>query len=180
MKTDNNEPSNVVSFVKKTQSPNFDLNQNKRALFADWLQLGTVMLVLDARKEGVKVPDEFKNQGDLRLNFDYAFHIADFNFNEVGVWATLAFDAGETFCMLPWECVYGIQSLAIQEIALWHQDIPADCQDEVLGYEIKPRLSLKRDARDNLLEQSEKQETSEVINNVISVDFANKSSRLNS
>jgi hypothetical protein len=78
---------------------------------------------------------EFITRGDLRLNFCYDFHIPDFNFNEVGVWATLSFDSGEYFCMIPWEHVYGLQSAKLHQGAVWFESFPEDYdQLEVLGF----------------------------------------------
>lgn len=171
-----NEPSNVVSLPERARCSSSETNLKKRELFAEWLQLGTVMLLLDARKEGVKVPDEFKSEGDLRLNFCYQFHIPDFNFNEVGVWATLSFSSYDQFCMVPWESVYGIQSLPGDEVALWHNDTPADyCHDEIIGYGTAvEKVELPTEA----LVKKQAEENNDVINNVISVDFTNKSSVL--
>lgn len=101
-----------------------ELDQKKHALFALWVKLGTVCVLFDSRVQGVKVPPEFSNKGDLRLNFCYDFRIADFNFNDRAVFATLSFDDGEYFCMVPWAAVYGIQSAHLQQGAVWFEEFP--------------------------------------------------------
>lgn len=110
-------------------------SKDKQELFSEWIGHGTVSVLFDARKSDVKVPLEFSRQGDLRLNFSYDFHVADFNFNQVGIWATLSFDSGEHFCMVPWTSVYGMQSIRINQGAVWFEDFPKDYdQEDVLGF----------------------------------------------
>jgi hypothetical protein len=137
----NNEIDNVVRVNFRERKPTLDqkLNDNKYQLFSDWIQHGTVLILFDARKPDVKVPVEFSKEGDLRLNFSYDFQIADFNFNQVGVWATLAFDSGEHFCMIPWTSIYGMQSAKLNQGIVWFESFPSDYdQEEVLGFsEIK-------------------------------------------
>ncbi len=111
------------------------LNEKKRALFDKWLSFGCVSVLFDARMEGVKVPTEFADRGDLRLNFSYDFMVADFSFNEQQVWATLSFDSGEYFCAVPWKSVYGLQSEKLHQGAVWFDSFPDDYdQVKVLGF----------------------------------------------
>jgi len=111
----------VVNFDRaSTPRPNLanqQISEKKRRIFEDWLKKGIVAVVLDARSRGVKVPPAYVDQPELILNFSYDFHVPDFNFNEVGVWATLSFDEGEFFCMVPWESVIGFYSAAFGERA---------------------------------------------------------------
>lgn len=119
----------------KRSSKESSLNENKRELFSEWLNHGVVSILLDARATDVKVPLEFSAQGDLRLNFSYNFQIPDFNFNQVGVWATLSFDSGDHFCMIPWSSIYGMESKKQNQGAIWFESFPKDYdQDEVLGF----------------------------------------------
>lgn len=127
-----------VDFIGRSKSKlvqDETLSEKKREIFSSWLKNGTVCLLFDARKEDVKVPLEFSNQGDLRLNFSYNFDVPDFNFNQVGVWATLSFDSGEHFCMVPWTSIYGMQSSELNQGAVWFESFPKDYdQEEVLGF----------------------------------------------
>jgi stringent starvation protein B len=171
-------PNNVVMlpFARKAlqaQGIKDPLNEKKRELFNEWLTHGTVSVLFDARAQGVKVPLEFKQQGDLRLNFCHHFHVPDFNFNEVGVWATLSFDSGEQFCMVPWASVYGIQSAVLNQGAVWFEHFPGDYnQKDVLGTSEELCASL---AEDNI---DPHEVNMEQADNVIAVDFANKSGSL--
>lgn len=97
-----------------------NLNNEKKTFFSTALRDGTVCLTIDARMEGVKVPDRLKFRKDLRLNFCYEFHLADFNFNDEGVWATLAFmPEGDFFCFIPWAAVYMAHSLVSSKAMVW-------------------------------------------------------------
>lgn len=176
--TDVKEPkNNVISWpvnaARKERSDTCDsLNAKKRALFGEWLKKGTVMVLFDARSPGVKVPLEYSHQGDLRLNFCYDFHVPDFNFNETGVWASLSFNSIEHFCMVPWSSVYGLQSATLHQGAIWFEDFPDDLDPElVLG--ISPE-ELGASAEEEPSFDEEQVE----IDNVISVDFAQKSDSL--
>lgn len=125
----------AVDFANKAPVVDKELNGKKRALFSDWLTKGTVLVQFDARPPQVKVPPEFKDRGDLRLNFCHDFRIADFNYNDVSIWATLSFDSGEFFCVLPWSVVYGLQSEQLHQGAVWFESFPSDQnQLEVLGF----------------------------------------------
>ncbi|MCA9507174.1 MAG: hypothetical protein KC505_01985 [Myxococcales bacterium] len=167
--------SNVVEFplskerVKKGQETSACvLNRKKRALFAEWLEHGTVMVLFDARASEVKVPTEFSVQGSLRLNFCYDFHVPDFSFNEYGVWATLSFDSGEHFCMVPWASVYGIQSTTLKSDAIWFEHFPADLQPELV-------LGMTKEEFQTLCKQEHcEEEDCDESNNVISIDFGQK------
>ncbi len=126
-----------------------ELNDKKRELFDQWLQHGTVCVLLDARMEGVKVPPQFKNRGDLRLNFCYEFDIADFNFNAEHVWATLSFDEGEFFCLVSWASVYGMQCIKLNQGAVWFESFPKDySQLEILGFSEEMCEDVKQDSAD--------------------------------
>lgn len=111
------------------------LNEKKRVLFDKWLAFGCVSVLFDARADNVKVPKEFADRGDLRLNFSYDFMVPDFGFNDVCVWATLSFDSGEFFCSVPWNTVYGLQSEKLHQGAVWFDSFPEDYdQVKVLGF----------------------------------------------
>lgn len=134
------------------------LSEKKRHLFEQWLSKGTVSVLFDARSRGVKVPAAFSKQGDLRLNFCYEFHVPDFSFNEMAVWGTLSFDAGDFFCQVPWTSVYGLQSAVLNQGAAWFDDFPSDLdQNEVLGiseesFEIFEEESAEVPPKNNVIE----------------------------
>lgn len=161
----NTSNSNVVVIdfergaMPKNPSPSSELNVKKRQIFTTWLSQGTVSVLLDARAEGVKVPPAFAGHSELILNFSYDFHVPDFNFNDVAVWATLSFDDGEYFCMVPWPSVLGMQSAALVKAARWFVDFD-EVSDESENSQSENEL--------DLLPQTRSQ------GKVISFDFNNK------
>jgi hypothetical protein len=146
------------------------LSEKKHARFCLWLQSGTVGLVLDARKLSVKVPQQFKKQGDLRLNFCYQFHIPDFGFNQKTVWASLSFSKdGEFFCQVPWTAVYAMYSLPLNQGTVWFDDFPVDLDPmQVLGVNENDCDSVE-DPCENIQEAPSSEKC-----NIISIESARK------
>lgn len=137
---------------------------DKLPLFSQWIIEGTVCVLLDARHDGVKVPVAYKNQGDLRLNFSYQFHIADFNFNQNAVFATLSFDDGEFFCFIPWDAVYAIQSSTLNNIYIWFNSFPDD-------YDFKQVLGVSKKVYEHFLLNSQESITKYSHNNIIKMNL---------
>jgi len=83
-------------------------NLEKRKLFEFFLREGIAHLHFDARVDGVCVPDDCKNQQSLVLSFSYRYNIADFEFDDKQVVATLSFRGRPFRCVIPWSAVYAI------------------------------------------------------------------------
>jgi hypothetical protein len=134
---ENNCPDNVVTIDfsrKNSKKSAAKHNQEKFSLFSTWISSGLVSLIMDARHKEVLVPKEFKDNGELRLNFSHLFHLPDFNFNNTSVWATLSFDSGDFFCQVPWTAVFAMQSPNLHQGAVWPEDFPSDCDPRsILG-----------------------------------------------
>ena len=90
----------------------------KLKAFKEGLEEGVVALVLDARCPGVQVPLAYVETSVLVLNFSYKYNLPDFAFDEEGVSATLTFDEGYFYCLVPWTAVYRIGDQA------WPEDFP--------------------------------------------------------
>lgn len=90
------------------------------------LKFDTVMVFIDARHEGVKVPEPHNGQFDLRLNFDYEFGIDDFRVLPDRLEASLSFPEGEFFCVVPFEAIYLIVCHAIQRGSLFVESVPSE------------------------------------------------------
>lgn len=88
--------------------PPRQVRQMKRELFSKSLQGGIASLYLDPRVEGVKVPERFRGSPTLVLNYSYKYHIADFDFDDEKVVASLAFGGVPFQCIVPWDAVMGI------------------------------------------------------------------------
>lgn len=90
------------------------------------LKLGTVMVFLDTRAAGVIVPEQYRNDFQLRLNFDYAFEIDDFKVLPDRLEASLSFNRQRFFCVVPFSAVYLMVSHGSQIGALFPESIPKE------------------------------------------------------
>ena len=88
------------------------MKQAKREFFSKALQGGIASLYLDPRVEGVIVPEKFRGSPTLVLNYSYRYHIADFDFDDERVVASLSFGGFPFQCVVPWDAVIGIGNQA--------------------------------------------------------------------
>lgn len=100
--------------------PNKPLSRNAEKLeaFKQGLEQGIIMITLDATQDKVSVPSQFSKSVHLSLNYSYQYQLPDFAFDEEGVSATLSFDEGYFYCLVPWEAVYRIGT------QIWPEDLP--------------------------------------------------------
>ena len=96
------------------------------AVFERWIDEGIVTVTLDSRHPDVQVPDEFRNRLQLNLNFSHRFMIDDFEYDEVGVRASLSFNQVPTYCDVPWTAVYAISSTPLEETCLFATSAPPE------------------------------------------------------
>lgn len=124
-------PNNVVQVdfkrtpKKKSAIPTESnvISKQKLKVFADLIQQGTVSVILDARADCVKVPADFKDSHNLRLNFSHRYGIKDFAYDEEGVSATLSFDQGFYFCAIPWSVVFLIEMADGKYRTVWSEAV---------------------------------------------------------
>jgi stringent starvation protein B len=107
-------------------------NQTKQKNLLELLQEGTVMLFLDARYEGVEVPERLRKDPGLRLNVDYAFKIPDFEVSEDAIRATLSFSQRPYYCVIPMEAIWQMMSLSTKKIAVFPTSFPKEMIREML------------------------------------------------
>ena len=108
--------------------PDADAEESKFATFSRLVEEGLVMVTLDTRVPGVSVPAAFANQPQLHLNFSHRFRIQDFAYDEASVRATLSFDSGEFFCVVPWAAVYVMVCEVADACHLYPSEFPAELQ----------------------------------------------------
>lgn len=82
-----------------------EINKAKRKIFERALESGIATLQLDARVSGVQVPQMFKGNSSLALNYSYKYNVPDFCFDDDCVVATLSFSRVPFRCIIPWESV---------------------------------------------------------------------------
>lgn len=117
---DDNTPNNVVTvnFGKPAKSVS-PVDEQKRTIFADFLEAGIVAVAFDTRDPHCQVPSRFRGERHLVLNFAYAYRVADFGFDDEGIFGTLTFPEGYFFCFVPWGSVLSMHSDALQKSAIW-------------------------------------------------------------
>lgn len=99
---------------------------DKQHMALEYLKFGTIMVFVDSRHEGVIVPEYLKNDYQLRLNFDYAFEIDDFQILKDRFEASLSFNRKNFFCVVPMDAVYLILNHATERGALFVESVPSE------------------------------------------------------
>lgn len=98
----------------------------KQGLLERLLDKGMVMVHLDARKNGVDVPDQFRDEADLRLNLSYRFQYGDLELETDELRATLNFSGGPYRCEVPLPAVFAIVSHVTGEGFFFPGDAPPE------------------------------------------------------
>jgi stringent starvation protein B len=91
-----------------------------------FLERGVAMVHLDARRPGVSVPQQYRDEAHLRLNLSYRYGILDFEIGDDEVRATLAFGGRSFRCVLPWDAIFGITSQTSGDGQVWPEDLPVE------------------------------------------------------
>ena len=142
-----------VDFRAPKAAKNCDLppsprQTEKMQITSELLQAGMVTLIIDARREGVKVPPRFADDPQLRLNFSFRFFIEDFEVDEKGVRASLSFNQVPFFCQIPWDAIYAVQSAVMEQGVLWPDEVPEELKDLFSGLNSSKALALVQDPLD--------------------------------
>ncbi len=99
--------------------------ESKKAVLAELLEQGMVLVTLDARAEGVDVPKHLRDDAQLRLNLSYRFGLP-MKLDDDGVSATLTFAGSPYACRLPWCAIYLLVSHVTGRPILFPADVPAE------------------------------------------------------
>jgi stringent starvation protein B len=99
----------------------------KPQAFLALLKEGWTSLHLDARRPGVIVPEGFRGEAHLVLQYghDLPIPIPDLDVDEYGVRATLSFSRYPQLTMIPWSAVYAVVSTDGRGV-LYEEDVPGD------------------------------------------------------
>jgi Stringent starvation protein B len=84
--------------------------KHKRVLFEEAMKRGWVLIHLDARRPGVKLPASFLGHSDFVLEYghDMPRPIPDLSVTDEGIGATLSFDGQPHATHVPWTAVFSI------------------------------------------------------------------------
>jgi stringent starvation protein B len=128
-----------------------DQEKQERLLAA--LDRGMVMIHLDARRPGVRVPQSVGEESHLRLNLSYRFDPPDLAVTEWGVRATLSFSGRRFTVAVPWSALFAITSHASKEFWLYPDDMPPELLQQAMvpegkdeaepGPQARPRPALR-------------------------------------
>jgi hypothetical protein len=116
------EPEESADEERASTAP----DEEKFGLFSSMIEDGLVLLTFDTRAEGVSVPEQFMGTPQLHLSFSYRFQIEDFEFDEIGLSATLSFNSGDHVCVVPWDSVYAMQSRERDEKVVFPSSFPSE------------------------------------------------------
>lgn len=127
---DRKDKDNVVHVafgaVKKSVIPEDPIAAEKLEHFTRLIDAGMVLVSLDTRKPGVSIPEGFRGDPQLGLNFSHRFGISDFDYDEQGVRATLSFQGNGHYCDIPWGAVFMLRSYVTDEVALFPDTVPPE------------------------------------------------------
>ena len=90
---------------------NIELSKRKKAELESRLEHGLVQVRLNSTVDGVSLPEFLMYRVQVTLNLSYAFRAKVFVIDEDGVQVTLSFSGEPFLCILPWDCLYFMQSL---------------------------------------------------------------------
>jgi stringent starvation protein B len=92
---------------------------------------GVVLVQLDARRPGVKVPGFLKDDPQLRLNFNHVRGRGDLVVNHWGIRETLQFKGSWFPVSVPWSAVY-VAHLHDAEPKVFAEDMPEEMVQEAM------------------------------------------------
>jgi len=113
----------------------------KMAAFQDMLERGLTMLHLDARHEAVDVPEHFRQDHHLRLNYSYRFFLDTFEITENGVQASLSFGGIPHLTVISWSAVFACSSHVTGEWRVWPDDMPVELMAQAVAFPLTPELT---------------------------------------
>ena len=103
---------------------NIPTNNPKQVVAEEWLRGDHIMVHLDARRDGVKVPANLSSQAGLSLKISYLFN-AQPSVDETGIYAPLRFGSEYFECFLPWGSIWGVTSEK-GELRIWPDSVPVE------------------------------------------------------
>lgn len=155
---DETPPDNVVRIAfgaaPEVDAPPDPAADEKLEIFTRLIEAGMVLVNLDTRAPGARVPPQHVGEPQLGLNFSHRFGLDDFSYDERGVRASLSFQGRPFFCDVPWGAVFMLRSYVTGEVVLFPASLPPEIAPLLEG--IEPHLTAARPEAD---ERSEEDET---------------------
>jgi stringent starvation protein B len=98
---------------------------SKREALERLLGQGMVMVHLDGRRPGVRVPPSLRGDAQLRLNLSYRFASRDLSVGDEVVGCTLSFSGQPYYCELPVDAIFAVTSHVTGEALVWPESLAA-------------------------------------------------------
>lgn len=107
-------------------------NADKKKVLEELLELGMVLVAIDARNDGVDVPNHLGVDPQLRLNLSYRFG-RPMQVDAWGISAELTFGGVPYNCRFPWSAVFLIVSHINGESYLFPDHVPQELLHQAEG-----------------------------------------------
>lgn len=100
--------------------------RDKRAQLIALLDDGLVRVHLDARRDGVDLPEHLRGDLMLSLNLSRRFQLEMFEVGPLAVKASLSFGGERYPCVLPYRAIWRLESRETGEVALFEDTVPPE------------------------------------------------------
>lgn len=99
-------------------------NEEKKDHLLRLLEMGTVMIFVDARGDEVQVPVGHQGNPQLPINLDYRFNLYDLEISEDKIEVTLSFNQTPFYCIFPFSKIYAMRCEEAQEVVVFLEELP--------------------------------------------------------
>ena len=138
------------------------LVSRKRSALESRLSEGRVQVHLDSTIDGVVLPEHLMGQVQVILNLSYGFRPEVFIIDDDGVQVTLSFGGQKFLCILPWVCIYVMQTLDAKGTIAGGSEIFIESLPAALVKHV-PRGHQEREPEDQSEVKSEGEHTPEKV-----------------
>ncbi len=111
-------------------------NSEKMNLINKYLEDDYMLIHLDARKEGVDIPDHLMGNPTITLKLSYGFK-GGMQVTEERVWAALTFGGRFRDCFIPLAAIWGATTSSGAN-TIWPEDAPQEIVSQIID-ELKPK-----------------------------------------
>jgi len=87
---------------------------NVRSIVEDYLDRGTIIVVIDSSVKDVVLPDHLMNSKEVKLNLSYRFQTNIFEIDDEKIIVDLSFKGTRVVCVIPFRSIYYIANLEDQ------------------------------------------------------------------
>lgn len=122
---------------------------DKHELMLSLLEVGSVYVHLDPRREGVAVPVWFKDKSQLvlQIGLNFPIPIRDLEIDDSGIKCTLSFNRQPFYCIIPWSAVYALIAEDGQA-TVWPTEVPNELAPPVEAGSAAPQAVRARKPKD--------------------------------